>query len=169
MFNSRILMMRSFFKRIHPFSSGQRFHCDFAPVISPDQCTEPPVRVRPISQCSFSAFVQCFFGHLIDSVASVMHAPVAFLRKLAVPLVIKTPLVSILSDFVEFWRIVTCDGLFVKNDEYSICHAQRDEWRTWPIFQSVQWQNWFVIRQWRMNFNSTELVFAQQCEDILGW
>ena len=40
-------------------STSQTFHCDFAPGISPDQCTEQDVKAGPISHF-FSACVQCF-------------------------------------------------------------------------------------------------------------
>ena len=94
-------MMKSFFKRIHPFSSGQRFHCDFAPGISPDLWTEQPVRVRPISQWCVSVCAMLFLTLLRLSCSGDAHAR-RVLQKSAVPSVSETPLGSILSYFDEF-------------------------------------------------------------------
>ena len=56
---------------VYAHHSGRRLPCDFAPGISPDQCTEQDVKAGPISHF-FSACVQCFLRHLMDTVASTL-------------------------------------------------------------------------------------------------
>ena len=59
-------LMNSYIQTIPSPSTSQRLHCDFAPGIGPDQCTEQPVRVRPISQWCFFFCVCAVLFRTVD-------------------------------------------------------------------------------------------------------